>query len=442
MRREEVHLYGFLCHQHSSVTASQTVDFIDESVLCSDTSTVWVVVLSSIPSCYLFQRFLVKQMFAYLSSLNSESALAQNKRNMISLVNITQLLVPRSKAMLSLRLFISLLLPQISYQISCYDCSNAPNEFQYLITVDRIPPEVENCPLIANQTSCLISLVWQLTFQKTELNLLGNPNIDPSPNPQHVLRANALVTGSGVMQQWQHSIAYRCATDQCNNLAQFKLLLRSLTLTSNFSDLNDLLIPQSPFNGSWCLLAKNRTDVACSDASTINPQSCQQCFTVLTAEAGADRLCASCFTTDQIEQESLERGVLFNMSSRTSTETWKIYCRAPNCNGLDTGASIRRRSTVAFDFNQFLGVPAGQEQLVASVFVNGLVLLVIFALKTIYWLTNKIEGEKFIKSIYHRIQTWMIGGWSIRREQRHVGGSFSCNHWRKVSVFPSDNAVR
>lgn len=274
--------------------------------------------------------------------------------------------------------------PHLSFQISCYDCSRAPNEYQYIIDANHIPPEVENCSWKSNQTSCLIGLKWEFTFAKTELDLIPNPNNDSSSDNQHILRANALLTGSGVTQQWQHTLEYRCTTDRCNNLEQFKLLLNSLTFKSNFRDLADLIIPQNPFIGTWCLLAKNRTDTNCSDASTINPQNCQQCFSFVTTEARSDQICASCFTTDKIEQESLEREALFKLSSRSVVETWKIYCRAPQCNGLDTGMKIREKSTINLDFDQFLGAAGGAEQWIASALINGLVLLISSTLKMMY----------------------------------------------------------
>ena len=252
------------------------------------------------------------------------------------------------------------LLCRASYSITCYECSARPDDFGYIITADRIPPEIQNCSFVVNQTSCLIDLSWQFTLGDTRIDILRDPD---QKQAIHTLRATALQTGYGVIGQWQHSFEYRCSTDRCNDISRFVLLLKSLTLQSNFTPLNDLIEPQVPFSSSWCRLASNRTADDCPDPSTVNPTNCQQCLAKFTADRQATTLCSSCVTRSDEQEEQIETEMTFNLMDRTEKESWTIYCSAPDCNGLQTDNRIRAARIIAFDFDQFLGPKSSAQRL-------------------------------------------------------------------------------
>lgn len=259
-------------------------------------------------------------------------------------------------AMVSLfRLAILSFLPYLSHGISCYDCSEAPSKFSYIVTKDRIPPEITACESITNQTSCVIDLTWTYTFDQSEISLGPGPELSPSSIVKPTLSASALLSGYGVIQQWQHSLRYECITDQCNNLEQLKRLLSSLMMLSNFTDVAGVLEPQTGFVGSWCLLQVNTTDSQCSPVSPDKIQDCKQCFTTLTNKARKDELCATCLITDPVQQDSLQKEVVFDLTSRTRTDKSSISCRSPNCGSLTIATRIRDRSQIELDFNAFLG---------------------------------------------------------------------------------------
>lgn len=173
------------------------------------------------------------------------------------------------------------LISSISCDISCYDCSSTPPRYNYIITADHIPTEIQNCPVAPNNTRCHILLRWDLTSNSTRINLVP-ASTGASPG-QHTLQTSALLTGIGVVQQNQNSLFYYCSTDRCNDADVLKRLLQSLSLTNQLTKLDDLLQPPTTsFDGHWCLLANNQTDGYCPSPSSIDPNTCKQCSTNVT----------------------------------------------------------------------------------------------------------------------------------------------------------------
>jgi hypothetical protein len=244
------------------------------------------------------------------------------------------------------------LIYSVSCEISCYDCSLIPDSYNYIITPTNIPSEIQYCRVTGNHTKCHIDVKWSLTTKSSRLHILPGIDQKRSLSSEHTLQANALISGTGVIQQIQHSFDYFCSTDRCNDVDKLKRILQSLTLNEKFSDLDDLLEPSGSFVGQWCLLYANRTDEDCVSPDGIVPNTCKQCITRFTHGPTTNRICASCFVND-VQEDYLGREVFVDMTDRSSIDTWFIRCRSLNCNGLDTGRRIHEKSSMTFDFDQF-----------------------------------------------------------------------------------------
>ena len=256
------------------------------------------------------------------------------------------------------------IISSISCDISCYDCSSTPQRYNYIITPDRIPTEIQNCNVAANNTRCHIFIRWDLTSNSSRISLV--PASTGALSGQHTLRTNALLTGIGVVQQIQNSLFYYCSTDRCNDIVVLKRLLESLSLKNELTKLDDLLQPTSPFDGHWCLLANNQTDGYCPSPSSVDPNTCKQCSTNVTTVGNTDLICATCLPDVQ-RQNSLGEEVLFNMTDRSRTANWYIYCQSSNCSTTNTGPRIQQNSQMSFDFDHFFPKNTAYQQTMSSI---------------------------------------------------------------------------
>ena len=262
--------------------------------------------------------------------------------------------VVRSVIMILPLLLVGSLVPFVSSQISCYDCPLAPKFYNYIVTTQLIPSDIQNCQYKSNQSHCIIDLRWYLTLERTGIDLGSDPErSQASSAARHTLLVTALMTGAGVTEQRQHSFRYRCSTDRCNDIGQLKRLLNSLTLESNFTDLKDLLDSSSPFDGHKCYLNATGAAKDCRVPADVKPDECTECSTKFTAEVNATELCATCVSNSEEEEANLARGVLFDLTDRSRTSSWSIDCRVPNCNGLESGRRIQEKSVLEFDFDRF-----------------------------------------------------------------------------------------
>ncbi|UJR11605.1 hypothetical protein I4U23_015787 [Adineta vaga] len=253
-------------------------------------------------------------------------------------------------------LIIFALFHSLSGEISCYDCSSIPDMYNYLVTVDTIPEAFNNCPIKTKQDTCYISVRWLLNANQTGIDIgsTGERMKESfSSSSGDLLTVAVDLAGLGADQYLQHSFSYFCLTDNCNDIGTFKHLLQSMTITDQFNDLKNLLIPVEPFDGSWCLMFSNQTISDHCDAQvSVDPKTCKQCSTQSVEDSKGNRLCAGCFI-DRPHMESLLRHVEFNMIDQTSTDSSLIECRSQNCNGVETMKLIQQKSVIHFDFDQF-----------------------------------------------------------------------------------------
>ncbi|CAF1426209.1 unnamed protein product, partial [Adineta ricciae] len=213
---------------------------------------------------------------------------------------------------------------------------------------DNIPEKLNDCPIIANQSECVISMRWFLNNNETELDMVPETRHKRSISSEHTITVDAIVGKDGSSFSLQHSLYYFCSTDKCNSPSSLKRLLQSLTLNDQFMELIALLRPSTQFDGHWCLLLSNQTTEACKVPVVVDPNNCKQCSTTFISESkSTGSICAGCYT-DDVHQEFLGREILFNLTDQTQTEIEMINCRSENCNSLRTIDLIRGKMTGAY----------------------------------------------------------------------------------------------
>ncbi|UJR06684.1 hypothetical protein I4U23_010970 [Adineta vaga] len=253
------------------------------------------------------------------------------------------------------RVFIAFaLFYSLSAKISCYDCSSVRDIYNYIVTTDTIPRAFGDCPIRKNQDMCYISLRWLLTSNQTGIFVRSIGDGIKTSFSEHFLGVSAdLIRIDEQRQNLQHSFTYFCLTDRCNDINTFKRLLYSLTITDQFVDIKDRLIPVEPFDGHWCMMFSNKTSSdPCDMEISVDPSNCIQCSTQYMQDSIGNRMCAGCFT-DRIHAQSLFRYIKFDMIDRTSIDRSFINCQSNNCNGVETMQLIREKSTIKFNFDKF-----------------------------------------------------------------------------------------
>ncbi|UJR19822.1 hypothetical protein I4U23_022955 [Adineta vaga] len=254
--------------------------------------------------------------------------------------------------------------------------------YNYLITAENIPTKLNDCPIISNQSECVISMRWFLNKNVTELDMIPETRHTRSKSSEHTVTVDAILGNNGSSQELQHSLYYFCSTDKCNSPVMLKRLLQSLTLTDQFMELKDLLKPSAQFDGHWCLLLSNQTTEACKVPVIVDRNDCKQCSTTFTTESKKDgTICAGCYT-DSIHQEFLGREILFNLTDQTQTEIEMITCRSQNCNAVRTIDLIREKSRMNFDFVKFLN--GGSRMNALTSFSGTIMMLMLFFVKEIF----------------------------------------------------------
>jgi len=244
---------------------------------------------------------------------------------------------------------------QLVYSVACYiSCYNAPfetNTFDYIVTADHFPAEIQNSSLVANSISCFIQVIWGRDPHTTKITLVAETNMK-AISTNRKLQVDIGYENKGPISIWKKVILYQCETDQCNSLSQLKLLLSSLTTNDSLIDLVYLLTPSdTPFQGEWCYRASNATYQNCN--TTIPNNLCTQCELTGIMNQTRTELCAIC-STENPSMYVLGYDMTFNMTDRTYSTSWVIICKYENCNTPAIGDSIREKSYIHFDFNKFL----------------------------------------------------------------------------------------
>ncbi|CAF1333556.1 unnamed protein product [Adineta steineri] len=241
----------------------------------------------------------------------------------------------------------------ISCQISCYACPTGSIKYDYIITAENIPTEMNNCSIENNQSECAVDIRWFLSSNKTEIDIVTDSRKRELAPADHTVTVDAIFGSDGLTQEIYHSLYYFCSTDKCNSASELKRLLLSLTLKDQLIELKDLLKSSEQFNGHWCLFYSNQTAESCDIPVTVDPNNCKQCSTKFTTEPKTNTICAGCYN-QEIKNDFLGREILFNLTDRTRTEIRMINCRSDHCNQVHTGDLIRQKCAIDFDFVKFL----------------------------------------------------------------------------------------
>ncbi|CAF0758796.1 unnamed protein product [Adineta steineri] len=241
----------------------------------------------------------------------------------------------------------------ISCQISCYACSNDSIKYDYIITAENIPTELNNCPIKNNQYECAVDIRWFLSSNTTEVDIVTDSRKRELAPADHTVTVDAIFGSNGLTQEIYHSLYYFCSTDKCNSASELKRLLLSLTLKDQLMELKDLLKPSEQFDGHWCLFFSNQTAEPCDIPVTVDPNNCKQCSAKFTTEPKTNTICAGCYN-EEMQKDFLGREILFNLTDRTRTEIRMINCRSNHCNEIHTGDLIRQKCAIDFDFVKFL----------------------------------------------------------------------------------------
>ncbi|CAF1624540.1 unnamed protein product [Adineta ricciae] len=229
--------------------------------------------------------------------------------------------------------------------------------YNYIVTTDTIPKEFGDCPIRRNRISCYINLRWLLTSKQTGIFIssIGDEMKNSSfISAGNVLSAYAYLNIERKKEFFLHSFTYSCSSDRCNDINTFKRILYSLIITDQFNDIKNRLIPVEPFDGHWCLMFSNKTSIdTCSEKIPVDPTDCKQCSTRYLQDSEGNRICAGCFT-DRFLLPSITRLIEFNITGRTTNDRSFIECQSKNCNGVETMQLIREKSTIRFNYDQFL----------------------------------------------------------------------------------------
>jgi hypothetical protein len=243
------------------------------------------------------------------------------------------------------------ILYSVSSDISCYKTPFDINSFNYIVTADHFPAELQNSSLEVNSVSCYIQVLWQRDPDNTKIALIADNNMK-AISTQHQLQVDVgYETKMSSIPTWAKQIIYQCNTNQCNRLSQLKHLLRSLIVNESLHELAYLLNPVKPFHGEWCYRRSNATFENCN--TTIPVSLCTQCELVGTMNQTGTESCEACSTVDP-DNSLLVYEKTFDITDRTNSSTWAIFCGRKNCNTPAIGDSIRKKSYIDFDFTKFL----------------------------------------------------------------------------------------
>ncbi|CAF0832102.1 unnamed protein product [Rotaria sordida] len=134
---------------------------------------------------------------------------------------------------------------------------------------------------------------------------------------------------------------------------QLKRLLNSLKMNDTLYYLTYLLNPIMPFQGQWCYRGSNVTFAECN--ITIPISSCTQCTLSGLINQTRTELCATCLTNSP-DKTGLSHEMIFNMTERTYSTLWLLNCGRENCNTPAVSGSIREKSYIYFDFDEFFNI--------------------------------------------------------------------------------------
>jgi hypothetical protein len=234
-------------------------------------------------------------------------------------------------------------------QLSCYDCPMQSNIFNSILTVDTLPNDLKDCSFPVDQAECSIFVKWTQNPDQTQIALIGGGErrlvVD-----EHNLQNTITLKNDGTKTQWTREIFYRCSTEKCNSPSILKRILRSLKSEDSFNQLSNLLQMNAQFNGRSCSFFAN-SSTPCE--TEMDPNTCKQCATQESIVSGRLETCLNCVMDDIIEN-FVTRQVKFFMNNRECHDLWMIECQIQGCNTIETGDSIRQKSTIEFDYNLFL----------------------------------------------------------------------------------------
>jgi hypothetical protein len=243
------------------------------------------------------------------------------------------------------------ILYSISCDISCYKAPSETNSFDYIVTPDHFPEELNNTSLVFNSSQCYIFVLWERDPNNTIIELDADSNIKPESTQDQLGVSVGYVMEISSIPRWVQAVFYACNTDKCNSLSQLKLLLQALTVNDSLGDLTYLLKPVKQFQGKWCYRGSNTTSDKCN--TTIPVSLCTQCVVSATMDQAGTELCATC-STDDDDHFLLAYHKSFNITDQTNSSSWGIHCGRKNCNTPAVSASIREKSYIDFNFPTFL----------------------------------------------------------------------------------------
>jgi hypothetical protein len=245
------------------------------------------------------------------------------------------------------------ILYSISCDISCYQAPFDTNTFDYIVTPDHFPEELEESSLEVNSVQCSITVSWEQNPNRTVIELIADNNTKAG-SIEHQLQVDVGYVSeleTSPTPRWTKNINYQCNTNQCNSLSQLKRLLQALIVNDSLDDLTYLLKPVEKFQGKWCYRGSNITSGKCN--TTIPVSSCTQCEVSATMNQAGTELCATC-STEYPSQSILKYQKTFNMTDRTNSSTCYILCGRENCSTPAVTANIREKIYIGFNFTTFL----------------------------------------------------------------------------------------
>lgn len=245
------------------------------------------------------------------------------------------------------------LIYSVSCFVTCHVCPIETNSFDYLITTNHIPDNLNDCTTRRTGDNCYIDIVWNRHPDKTQIAMSTRDN-ERSAYNDHTLYTAVSLEHKNSDYIWTRSISYTCSTDNCNSVAVLKRLLNALRMYDFLHDLKYLLRKDKPFDGNWCLFKSNATSLDC--ALSIPIENCKGCSFLGMNNQNSVEICANCLQ-DDIGDTSLLHEVDFNITDRTRLDHWIVECQFNKCNNYDTVDLVRQKSISKFDFSQFLDRP-------------------------------------------------------------------------------------
>ncbi|CAF0917249.1 unnamed protein product [Adineta steineri] len=237
-------------------------------------------------------------------------------------------------------------------------------------------PEKLNGCVLKPMDQCTVRIIWLYNIGKTEIVVTGG-DTKKSISTDHALNVG---TGYEYREELdaEQVLEYICSTDECNSLGQIKRLINSLTVTSHLDEIENMIKPQQPFQGAWCVRVSNTTTIECDP--TIPTELCRQCSLAVQNDEKTTQVCATC-STESVDN-SLSYTVMFNMNDRTRSNIWQVLCQADKCNSLSNADLIHEKSAMDFDFNKFFN--NGQNRFSLSIMINMVMIFIIFLNKFLY----------------------------------------------------------